>query len=71
MVVDGLDKGDLDSLILQNPYKMGYEGVKTIIRHLKGEKVNRQVDTGVELVTRERLKDPKIQELLKSQIKQQ
>jgi ribose transport system substrate-binding protein len=68
MVVDGLDKGDLDSLILQNPYKMGYEGVKTIIRHLKGERVDKQVDTGVELITRDRLKDPKIQELLKSQI---
>lgn len=68
MVVDGLDKGDLDSLILQNPYKMGYEGVKTVIRHLRGEKVDKQVDTGVELITRDRLKDPKIQELLKSQI---
>ena len=68
MVVDGLDKGDLDSLILQNPYKMGYEGVKTIIRHLKGEKVDKKVDTGVELITRDRLQDPKIQELLKSQI---
>jgi ribose transport system substrate-binding protein len=68
MVVDGLDKGDLDSLILQNPYKMGYEGVKAIIRHLKGEKVDKLVDTGVELITRDRLQDPKIQELLKSQI---
>jgi ribose transport system substrate-binding protein len=68
MVVDGLDKGDLDSLILQNPYKMGYEGVKTIVRHLKGEKVDKQVDTGVELITRDRLQDPRIQELLKSQI---
>jgi ribose transport system substrate-binding protein len=68
MVVAGLEKGDLDSLILQNPYKMGYEGVKAIVRHLKGEKVDKQVDTGVELITRDRLKDPKIQELLKSQI---
>jgi ribose transport system substrate-binding protein len=68
MVVDGLEKGDLDSLILQNPYKMGYEGVKTIIRHLKGETVNKQIDTGVELITQDRLQDPKIKELLKSQI---
>jgi len=68
MVVDGLHKGDLDSLILQNPYKMGYEGVKTIIRHLQGEKVDKQVDTGVELITRDRLSDPKVQELLKSQV---
>ena len=68
MVVDGLEKGDLDSLILQNPYKMGYEGVKAIIRHLKGEKVDKQVDTGVEMITRDRLNDPKVKELLKSQI---
>jgi ribose transport system substrate-binding protein len=68
MVVDGLAKGDLDSLIIQNPYKMGYEGVKAIIRHAKGESVPKEVDTGVELVTRERLSDPKIKELLDSQI---
>lgn len=68
MVVDGLAKGDLDSLIIQNPYKMGYEGVKAIVRHLKGEPVPKEVDTGVELVTRDRLSDPRIKELLDSQI---
>ncbi len=68
MVVEGLDKGELDSLIIQNPYKMGYEGVKAIVRKLKGEQVPRQVDTGVELITKERLSDPKVKELLDSQI---
>ncbi len=68
MVVDGLEKGYLDSLIIQNPYKMGYEGVKAIIRHLAGEDVAKEVDTGVELVTQDRLSDPKIRELLNSQI---
>jgi ribose transport system substrate-binding protein len=68
MVVDGLAKGDLDSLIIQNPYKMGYEGVKAIVRHLKGEAVPKQVDTGVELITKDRLSDPKVKELLDSQI---
>ena len=68
MVVDGLRKGDLDSLIIQNPYKMGYEGVKAIVRHLKGEQVPKEVDTGVELITADRLNDPKIMELLNSQI---
>jgi ribose transport system substrate-binding protein len=68
MLVDGLEKGDLDGLIIQNPYKMGYEGVKAIIRHLQGETVPKQVDTGVELITKDRLRDPKIKELLQSQI---
>ena len=68
MVIEGLRKGDLDSLIIQNPYKMGYEGVKAIVRHLKGEQVPKEVDTGVELITGERLNDPKVMELLQSQI---
>jgi ribose transport system substrate-binding protein len=68
MLVDGLQQGDLDSLIIQNPYKMGYEGVKAIVRHLRGERVDKQVDTGVELITKDRLSDPKIKELLESQI---
>jgi len=68
LLVDGLQKGDLDSLIIQNPYKMGYEGVKAIVRQIKGEQVPKEVDTGVELITKDRLSDPKIKELLESQI---
>jgi ribose transport system substrate-binding protein len=68
MVVEGLRKGDLDSLIIQNPYKMGYEGVRAIVRHIKGEPVPKEVDTGVELIIADRLSDPKIMELLNSQI---
>ena len=68
MVIEGLSKGDLDSLIIQNPYKMGYEGVKAIVRKLKGEPVPKEVDTGVELITKDRLSDPRIKELLDSQI---
>lgn len=68
LLVDGLEKGDLDSLIIQNPYKMGYEGVKAIVRRIKGEPVAKEVDTGVELITKDRLSDPKIKELLESQI---
>ncbi|MEN6334209.1 MAG: substrate-binding domain-containing protein [Phycisphaerales bacterium] len=67
-VVEGLKKGDIDSLIVQNPYKMGYEGVKAIVQHLDGKPVPKEVDTGVELITAEKLSDPKIMELLSSQI---
>jgi len=47
---------------------MGYEGVKAIVRHQKGQTVPKEVDTGVELITQDRLKDPKVRELLDSQI---
>lgn len=67
MLIEGLKSGELDSLVIQNPYKMGYEGVKAIIRKLQGKMVKKHVDTGVELVTKTRLDEPNIKELLNLQ----
>lgn len=64
MLVDGLKAGVIDSLVVQNPYRMGYEGVKAVIAKLDGKVVRKHIDTGVELVTRERLDEPKIKALL-------
>jgi ribose transport system substrate-binding protein len=38
--------------------------VKTLVQSLKGEKVEKRVDTGVDLVTKENLSDPKISEMI-------
>ena len=67
MLVDGLKKDQIDSLVIQNPYRMGYEGVKAIVSHVQGKEVQKHVDTGVELVTKDRLDEPKIKELLNLQ----
>ena len=64
MLVDGLKAGVIDSLVVQNPYRMGYEGVKAVIAKLDGKVVPKHIDTGVELVTRERLDEPEIKALL-------
>lgn len=64
MLIDGLKAGVIDSLVVQNPYKMGYEGVRAVIDKLDGKKVRKRIDTGVELVTKERLAEPKIKDLL-------
>lgn len=64
-LIDGLKEGTIDSLVAQNPYKMGYEGVKAVIAKLDGKEVPRRIDTGVYLVTRENLETPQIQALLK------
>ena len=50
-LLDGLRTGQVDAIVLQNPYKMGYEGVKAVALHLKGQTVPRIIDTGVEMVT--------------------
>lgn len=66
-LVDGLKSGEIDSLVVQNPFKMGYEGVRAVLAKLDGKEVPRRIDTGVELVTKERLAEPEIKELLNLQ----
>jgi len=64
-LVEALKKGEIQALVAQNPTKMGYEAVKTLVAHIHGEKVPPSVDSGVALVTPENLGTPEIQELIK------
>lgn len=66
-LLDGLRSGQIDSLVVQDPFKMGYEGVKAIVSFRKGQPVEKRIDTGVTVITKESLGDPKVQELLKYQ----
>ena len=43
---------------------MGYLGVKTLVAHMRGATVDPRIDTGVQLVTRDRMNDVDINELL-------
>jgi ribose transport system substrate-binding protein len=63
-LLDALKKGEINGLVVQNPYKMGYEGVRTIVAHLRGEKMPKKIDTGVVVVTPENLSQPKIDTLV-------
>ncbi|MBL9134679.1 MAG: substrate-binding domain-containing protein [Verrucomicrobiales bacterium] len=62
--VADLRSGDIQGLVVQNPLRMGYEGVMTLVRSLKGEKVEKRLDTGVTLVTKENMEQPEVKELL-------
>lgn len=66
-LLNGLRSGQVDSIVVQNPYKMGYESVKTLAMHLKGQQVPKMMDTGVELVTMDNLTEAKILRLLGEQ----
>ena len=63
-LVKGMSDGHLDGLIVQDPVKMGYLGVTTMVAHLKGLPVEKRIDTGVQLITRDRMHDPAVKELL-------
>lgn len=62
--VEGMKTGDVQGLVVQNPVKMGYLGVMTVMDHLQGKKVEKVIDTGVQLVTLENMNQPEIKELL-------
>jgi len=66
-LIDGLRSGEVAAIIVQDPYKMGYEGLKALALHNKGQSSPRLIDTGVEVVTSENLTDPKIMRLLGEQ----
>jgi len=59
-----LNDGVISALVVQDPYRMGYDGIKTALAASKGEKVEANVDTGANLVTKDNMKDPKIDALL-------
>jgi ribose transport system substrate-binding protein len=57
-LLQAIAEGDVDGSIIQDPYKMGYLGVLTLIRFLQGEDVNHHRaemsrSTGEYLVTRQ------------------
>jgi ribose transport system substrate-binding protein len=55
-------------LVVEDPFRMGYDGVKTAIAASKGEQVAARIDTGVTLVTKANMKSARSQELLKPKI---
>lgn len=57
---DALEKGDIDSLVVQNPFKMGYEGVKSIVDSRAGKTPSKRIDTGAVLMTKENLNTPEV-----------
>jgi ribose transport system substrate-binding protein len=62
--ITALIEGVADALIVQNPYMMGYEGVRAAVMAMNGETVPERIDTGVTVVTRDNLNTPEVQRLL-------
>jgi ribose transport system substrate-binding protein len=63
-IVKGLADAQLDGLVLQDPVNMGYLGVKTMVAHLNGQPVEKRIDTGVRLITPDRMNEPDARALL-------
>ena len=64
-----LKDGTIAALVVQDPYRMGYDGIKTALSISKGEKVATFVDTGANLITKANMNDPKESALLNPKVK--
>jgi len=62
--IDALNANQLHGIVVQNPFNMGYLGVRTMVENLLGKPVSKQIDTGVMLVTKENMQSPEVQSLL-------
>jgi len=63
-LVEGLKSGEIDALVVQNPVKMGHDGVKVLVDYLKGNRDQKDEDTGATLVTKANLADPDVAPLV-------
>lgn len=64
MINAGLMAGDVYGMVVQNPMRMGYLGVKTMVSILRGEKVPAVIDTGVGFVTKANFNSPEMAEIV-------
>jgi ribose transport system substrate-binding protein len=63
-LVADMRAGYIDSLVVQNPFKMGYEATRAVGMTLTGQSPPKHVDSGVTLVRRDDLEKPETKTLL-------
>ena len=56
-----LEKGVISALTIQDPFNMGYQTVQQLVKLVKGETVEKRIDTGAVLVTKENFNNEDIQ----------
>lgn len=62
--IAAIRSGVLTGIVVQDPYGMGYEGVKAVVEVIKGNTVTKDIVAATTLVTLENIDDPEVQKLL-------
>jgi len=63
-MVEDLKTGAIDAMVVQDPFKMGYQAVKTQVDHLHGITPAKRIDLSARVITRPDLDKPDVKELL-------
>lgn len=59
-----LEEEVITGFVVQNPYNMGYLGVKSAFDILEGKSIDKRIDTGATYVSKDNMNDEAIQKLL-------
>jgi ribose transport system substrate-binding protein len=63
-LVQALRDGEIDALVVQDPWNIGYRAVGALVDHLEGRTGPPVINTGAVLVTRRNVDDPALRRLL-------
>lgn len=63
-LIEALEKKELRGLVLQDPFRMGYDSVRTAVAYLRGQAHEKYIDTGVVMATPENMNEPAVRKLL-------
>jgi len=63
-LIEAMAKRNLQGLVLQDPFEMGYRSVRTAVARLHNEPYEKNVATGVVLATPDNMNEPAIRRLL-------
>lgn len=69
-LVQDMRDGWIDSLVVQDPFKMGYESTRAVLLKLKGQNPPARIDSGATLVKTADLDKPEMKEFLFPDIQQ-
>ena len=63
-LVKALRDGTIEGLVVRDPFRIGYEGIKTALAAARGEQVPARVDIAADLITKADINSARAQELL-------
>ena len=62
--VKGVTSGAITALVVQNPFRMGFDSVNAMMQMIRTGRVASSEDTGVAFVTKDNINDPHVQAIL-------
>ena len=68
-MIEDLKGGTIDALVAQDPFRIGYEAVQTLVDKLNGKTPPKRIDLSAHVITKADLEKPEIKALLNPDVK--